>query len=98
MMVQVQEKSLQRQIKHYLYPVSKDATDLNVFTTGEADYSSRDLSEQIKDKKTTISVLELNMKLTMDLEEKDKEVTGAKSNITTLSYNKAHYTESGLIN
>ena len=80
------------------YPISKDATELNVFTTGEADYSSRDLSEQIKDKKTTISVLEPGTVGADEFGRKDKEVTGAKSNATPLyPYNKAHYTESGHI-
>ena len=80
------------------YPISKDATDLNVFTTGEADYSSRDLSEQIKDKKTTISVLEPGDVDADEFGRKDKKVTGAKSNATPLyPYNKAHYTESGHI-
>ena len=80
------------------YPISKDATDLNVFTTGEADYSSRDLSEYIKDKKTTISFLKPSDELGGTPTREDKEVTGAKSNATPIyPYNKAHYTESGHI-
>ena len=85
------------------YPIVKDATDVNVFTTGDADYSSRDLSEYIKDKKTTISYLEpaFSNPLVSDYSpavRKDKEVTGAKSNATPMyPYNKALYTESGHI-
>ena len=75
------------------YPIVKDATDINVFTTGDAKYDSRDLSEYIPDKKTTINYLQGSSAVRMD-----KEVTGAKSNATPMyPYNKALYTESGHI-
>jgi hypothetical protein len=85
------------------YPLVTDATDINVFATADGDYSSRDLSELIKDKETTITYLEPasgNPKVSdyKAAVRKDKKVTGAKSNATPLyPYNKALYTESGHI-
>jgi hypothetical protein len=85
------------------YPLVTDATDINVFATATGDYSSRDLSEFIKDKETTISYLEAasgnpDVSDYKAAVRKDKKVTGAKSNATPLyPYNKALYTESGHI-
>lgn len=39
------------------YPLVKDATDLNVFTTGDADYSSRDMSSIIDNAKSNATPL-----------------------------------------
>ena len=81
------------------YPLVTDATDINVFATASGDYSSRDLSELITDKKTNISYLKPAANPEKDSPTReDKEVTGAKSNATPLyPYNKALYTESGHI-
>ena len=39
------------------YPLVVDATDVNVFTTGDAKYESRDMSEQISNAKSTATPL-----------------------------------------
>ena len=85
------------------YPKATDASDLYIPADGDATYTSRDLSEYIKDKKTTISYLKpaSSSPLMSDYSpavREDKEVTGAKSNATPMyPYNKALYTESGHI-
>ena len=85
------------------YPKATDSSDLYIPADGDATYTSRDLSEYIKDKKTTISYLKpaSSNPLMSDYSpavREDKEVTGAKSNATPMyPYNKALYTESGHI-
>ena len=97
--VRTESTDVEKSIPYYPLFDKVNSTDINVFATADADYSSRDLSELITDKKTNISYLKPAANPEKDSPTReDKEVTGAKSNATPLyPYNKALYTESGHI-